>query len=164
MRGSDFSNGILAAIILGAIYAGRRDMDPEARSRRRSNIIGLVVLVGFVIAMVCYGTYRTVQKAQKQEKAKIIVDQMAYEFAQNDLKPLEKWAKGEVVDPWENQVILIESSREGVRFASKGEDGELNTEDDVVSVVHFPPKKVIPKPPEEKKGVVSRVKSFFTGD
>ena len=164
MRGSDFNNGILAAIILGTLYASGSTMDDTSRRRRRSNAIGLVVLVGFVIAMVCYGTYRAAQNAAQREEAQKLVNSLAYDISQNNSEPVMKWAKGEVVDPWENQVILVESSRDGVQVASKGVDGQLHTEDDVVSEVYVPPRKIISKPPEKKKGMMSKLKSFFTGD
>lgn len=160
---------LLAAVILGAIFAGDRKKmdlmdDPIARKRKRSTIIGVVVLVGFVIAVICGVTYQKVKDAAMAEETKATVDNLAYDFAQGNSDMVMNWARGECVDSWGNQVILSESSSEGVQFVSKGLDGELGTEDDVIGEVHHPPKKVIPTPPKEKKGVVSKIKSFFSRD
>lgn len=134
------------------------------KRRRRSNAIGLVVMVAFVIAIVCGYTYQKMQDSARIMEAQATVDNLAHDFAKGNSDKVMEWARGEVVDPWENQVVLVESDSKAVQFVSKGADGKKDTEDDVVGEVHHPPKKVIPRPAKEKKGVMTRIKSFFKKD
>lgn len=158
MRDSDWTWVLLLALPL--MLLGKED--PTTRRRRRSNAIGVATLALFVIAIICYVTGKGIQTAAHKKKARESVNALAYDFTQGKSESVMKWARGEVVDPWGHQVVLVESSSDGVQIASKGPDGELGTEDDVQSDVYCPPKKIVP--PEKKKGMVSRLKSFFTGD
>ena len=131
--------------------------EQERRSFRRklTNALGVLVLIILAIVMAFVFILRSLAVKETEQ----LVDDLGHDFAQGNSEVVMEWARGEVVDSWENQVVLVQSDSSAVQFVSKGPDGEMDTDDDIVGEVHQPPKKILPRPP--KKGVMTRIKSFF---
>jgi len=169
MKDSEWMWVLLIPLFLGmdTVDKKRKRMSPQ----KRSNMIGLVALGVFFIAIVCYVTYGNMQERQAIQDTVAQVNNMAVNFANHTDAPIQEWAQGKIVDPWEGQLILTKSSsKDGVQVVSKGPDGDLNTEDDIRSeTVQMQPRYVIvpPKKPsiwQKTKSKASAMKNFFIGD
>lgn len=135
--------------------AGR---DPVDRKRRFSNTIGFVVFAIFVMAILIVGAVRAIKSRGDLEAARKTANEVASAFAEDDVAVIDKWSRGEYVDPWQNQPVLVSNGKAGVQVASKGPDGKLGTDDDVLSDLLPVKEKVaeIPDLPEESSSMKDR--------
>jgi len=167
MRGSNFTLGLMLAILFLPAFFFRTSGDPMKRKRRTSNLIGLVVLAAFVVAIIVAQSIGAIKEKAKIKDTKVTLNEVADGFAHSDQDVMMKWAKGDYQDAWGNQVVIGENS-DDVWFASKGTDGELGTEDDVVSEVFaYVPEKVDLTPivvEPEKKSLMEKAKGLFRKD
>lgn len=135
------------------------------RKRRMSNIIGIAVFATFVTAILIAGAVRMVQNRGHVQEARNLTNEVAAAFADNDVQVIDKWSRGQYVDPWQNQLVLLSSGPAGVQMVSKGPDGNLDTGDDIISDLFVPKLEKIQDRPKEvppaKKGIFDRMKSFF---
>ena len=139
-------------------------------SIKKSNLIGLVTLIVFVVALLCHTIYKGVVERQIINETENEVFNVASSFAKNEKDPIMSWAKGEMLDHWGNSFVLSKSSyADGVQITSKGPDGTLGTEDDIKSeIVAIKPRHPVFHQEEslwqKTKSKASKIKSFFVGD
>ena len=141
-----------------AIAGATKGVNAMDRKRKYTNLIGLVVLSVFVIAILGVQASKWVAKNAERSSTAKQLNQVAAGFADNNREIILKWGTGGYSDSWGGPLILeSKDDEEGYRLLSKGPDGELGTEDDVSSRVHKPtPKKkvqdiFVKKPHVEKK-------------
>lgn len=135
--------------------------------KKLTNIIGLVVLAAFVVAVVITGAVRHARKLAESQQALKVANEVASGFATKDAKVVIRWANGQYADPWKGQIVLLANEKTGVQLASKGPDGELGTPDDIKSQIFVPkvetpkPKKLAPPEPH-KIGLLERIRRHWT--
>lgn len=110
------------------------------RNRKVTNIIGLVALAIFVMFIVATKVAKSVAERKNKEETEESLLHVCNGFKANDKAIIHSWACGAYQDAWDNDLILIDSaSSTGLTvFASKGPDGELNTDDDIRHAVLRP--------------------------
>lgn len=124
--------------------------------KKYTNMAGVAVLGFFVIAMICVSGSKWLSSRSEVRETEKQLNRVAEGFANNDREIILQWASGEHPDLWGNQFVP-KSVKGGYRFVSKGPDGELGTEDDIVGRVYKPTIKkrvqnvFVKKPHVEKK-------------
>lgn len=100
------------------------------KNQNLSNTLGFVMLLFFVGLIALTG----LKKQLKIVKTRNQIDDLALKVSLHDTDALMNWASGKEIDKWGNTFVL-ERNSDDVQFRSKGADGVLNTEDDILSNV-----------------------------
>ena len=168
MRSKDFWIVVLVLFAVPFLAGAGADRllhgdDKMSKSRRATNILGLICLVAFVVAILIKGGSSYFHQQKEVEDAKIALEDVATGFADGDREVVMSWARGERVDPWGNQLVL-QTSGDDLQMISKGADGQAGTEDDLTSMVFRYPEKVAstesilkPKPSEKSPTIGERI-------
>lgn len=147
---------MMAVSKVGSI-AKHSNMDDGQRSRRRTNILGMLVLGIFVFAIFVTQGAKWFRNSQDEKITKNMLDHVAECFANDDRETIKQWGMGGYQDPWGNQIVVADSPSGVYAFLSKGPDGEEGTDDDVLSNSYTRPVKtvksivVLPKKPNPKQ-------------
>jgi len=99
--------------------------------RKFSSKLGLVVVVGFfLLIVVVKGGIWAKHRGDIRITNKVLYD-TCEGIAFGNKYLLQKWAGGEFVDAWGNQILLESDDGKTVVCVSKGPDGMLGTPDDI---------------------------------